>query len=128
AWLADKGYDERMGARPLARVIQEHIKKPLAEEVLFGKLKLAGMVRVDVSTEADVKTSLTLETIADKPVKLKKDIPAEKKPPRKKSVAPTKAEKEKVLAGKNESQPKEQKASGRTSPTKSSVPKVPRKK
>ncbi|TIU77272.1 MAG: ATP-dependent Clp protease ATP-binding subunit ClpA, partial [Mesorhizobium sp.] len=39
AWLADKGYDERMGARPLGRVIQEHIKKPLADEVLFGKLK-----------------------------------------------------------------------------------------
>jgi ATP-dependent Clp protease ATP-binding subunit ClpA len=39
AWLADKGYDERMGARPLGRVIQEHIKKPLADELLFGKLK-----------------------------------------------------------------------------------------
>ena len=41
AWLADKGYDERMGARPLGRVIQEHIKKPLADEVLFGKLRRA---------------------------------------------------------------------------------------
>jgi ATP-dependent Clp protease ATP-binding subunit ClpA len=38
AWLADKGYDEKMGARPLGRVIQEHIKKPLADEMLFGKL------------------------------------------------------------------------------------------
>ncbi len=37
-WLADKGYDETMGARPLGRVIQEYIKKPLAEELLFGKL------------------------------------------------------------------------------------------
>src|SRR5690606_37019046 len=37
AWLAEKGYDERMGARPLGRVIQEHIKKPLADEVLFGR-------------------------------------------------------------------------------------------
>jgi ATP-dependent Clp protease ATP-binding subunit ClpA len=44
-WLAEKGYDERMGARPLARVIQEHIKKPLADEVLFGKLKKGGTVR-----------------------------------------------------------------------------------
>ncbi|TIT05204.1 MAG: ATP-dependent Clp protease ATP-binding subunit ClpA, partial [Mesorhizobium sp.] len=44
AWLADKGYDERMGARPLGRVIQEHIKKPLADEVLFGKLKKGGTV------------------------------------------------------------------------------------
>ncbi|MGB8818307.1 MAG: ATP-dependent Clp protease ATP-binding subunit ClpA [Rhizobiaceae bacterium] len=48
AWLADKGYDERMGARPLARVIQEHIKKPLAEELLFGKLKKGGTVKVSV--------------------------------------------------------------------------------
>ena len=48
AWLADKGYDERMGARPLARVIQEHIKKPLADELLFGKLKNGGTVQVAV--------------------------------------------------------------------------------
>ena len=40
--LADLGYDEAMGARPLARVIQEHIKKPLAEMVLFGSLAQAG--------------------------------------------------------------------------------------
>ena len=45
-WLADKGYDEKMGARPLGRVIQEHIKKPLAEELLFGKLTKGGLVRV----------------------------------------------------------------------------------
>ncbi|MEG9862001.1 MAG: ATP-dependent Clp protease ATP-binding subunit ClpA [Parvularculales bacterium] len=48
-WLAGKGYDEKMGARPLARVIQEHIKKPLAEEILFGKLVNGGVVRVLVS-------------------------------------------------------------------------------
>ncbi|MGY6549062.1 MAG: ATP-dependent Clp protease ATP-binding subunit ClpA [Roseinatronobacter sp.] len=46
AWLAEKGYDDRMGARPLARVIQEHIKKPLAEELLFGKLSKGGVVHV----------------------------------------------------------------------------------
>ena len=45
-WLADKGYDLRFGARPLSRVIQEHIKKPLAEELLFGKLEKGGVVRV----------------------------------------------------------------------------------
>ena len=45
-WLAKKGYDQQMGARPLARVIQEHIKKPLAEEVLFGKLTKGGTVRI----------------------------------------------------------------------------------
>ena len=47
-WLADKGYDDRMGARPLGRVIQEHIKKPLAEELLFGKLAKGGLVKVGV--------------------------------------------------------------------------------
>ncbi|MBW6419072.1 ATP-dependent Clp protease ATP-binding subunit ClpA [Celeribacter sp. PS-C1] len=47
-WLADKGYDDKMGARPLGRVIQEHIKKPLAEELLFGKLSKGGVVKVGV--------------------------------------------------------------------------------
>jgi ATP-dependent Clp protease ATP-binding subunit ClpA len=46
-WLAEKGYDHLFGARPLARVIQEHIKKPLAEELLFGRLAKGGMVRVE---------------------------------------------------------------------------------
>ena len=45
-WLGDKGYDRAMGARPLSRVIQEHLKKPLSEELLFGKLKDGGSVRV----------------------------------------------------------------------------------
>jgi ATP-dependent Clp protease ATP-binding subunit ClpA len=45
-WLAEKGYDPLYGARPLARVIQEHIKKPLAEELLFGKLAKGGAVKV----------------------------------------------------------------------------------
>ena len=45
-WIAEKGYDDKMGARPLGRVIQEHIKKPLAEELLFGKLTKGGVVRV----------------------------------------------------------------------------------
>ncbi|WP_438955411.1 ATP-dependent Clp protease ATP-binding subunit ClpA [Cognatiyoonia sp.] len=47
-WLADKGYDDKMGARPLGRVIQENIKKPLAEELLFGKLVKGGLVKVGV--------------------------------------------------------------------------------
>ncbi|MGB0798778.1 MAG: AAA family ATPase, partial [Planktomarina sp.] len=47
-WLGDKGYDDKMGARPLGRVIQEHIKKPLAEELLFGKLSKGGIVKVGV--------------------------------------------------------------------------------
>jgi ATP-dependent Clp protease ATP-binding subunit ClpA len=55
--LADLGYDEAMGARPLARVIQEHIKKPLAEELLFGQLSKGGLVRVCV---VDGKISLDI--------------------------------------------------------------------
>ena len=47
-WLADRGYDDKMGARPLGRVIQEHIKKGLAEELLFGKLAKGGVVKVGV--------------------------------------------------------------------------------
>ncbi len=57
-WLADKGYDDKMGARPLGRVIQEHIKKPLAEELLFGKLIKGGLVKVGVK---DGKLDLTYE-------------------------------------------------------------------
>ena len=47
-WLARKGYDPLFGARPLARVIQDEVKKPLAEELLFGKLAKGGVVRVDI--------------------------------------------------------------------------------
>lgn len=57
-WLADKGYDDKMGARPLGRVIQEHIKKPLAEELLFGKLAKGGLVKVGVK---DGKLDLRIE-------------------------------------------------------------------
>ena len=52
AWLGDKGYDDKMGARPLGRVIQEHIKKPLAEELLFGRLVKGGLVQVGVKDDA----------------------------------------------------------------------------
>jgi ATP-dependent Clp protease ATP-binding subunit ClpA len=59
-WLIERGYDQQMGARPMARVIQEHIKKPLADEVLFGKLKNGGHVRVVV-----VKEGVRAEGAAD---------------------------------------------------------------
>ena len=62
-WIADKGYDSKMGARPLGRVIQEYIKKPLAEELLFGKLAKGGVVKVGVK---DGKISLKTEG-PDKP-------------------------------------------------------------
>jgi ATP-dependent Clp protease ATP-binding subunit ClpA len=50
-WIAQKGYDPKMGARPMARTIQEHIKRPLAEELLFGRLSGGGTVRVSVSKD-----------------------------------------------------------------------------
>ena len=53
AWLANRGYDERMGARPMARVIHEKIKQPLADEILFGKLKGGGRVRVAMSADGE---------------------------------------------------------------------------
>ncbi len=48
-WLSMKGYDKAMGARPMARVIQEHLKKPLANELLFGCLTKGGTIKVDVA-------------------------------------------------------------------------------
>jgi ATP-dependent Clp protease ATP-binding subunit ClpA len=50
-WVASKGYDPKMGARPMARTIQEYIKRPLAEELLFGRLASGGHVRVSVSED-----------------------------------------------------------------------------
>ncbi|MEQ9520147.1 MAG: ATP-dependent Clp protease ATP-binding subunit ClpA [Parvibaculum sp.] len=52
-WIAERGYDQQLGARPLSRVIQENIKKPLADEVLFGQLTKGGVVRVSVDKKAD---------------------------------------------------------------------------
>jgi ATP-dependent Clp protease ATP-binding subunit ClpA len=63
AWLGEKGYDDKMGARPLARVIQENVKKPLAEELLFGRLVKGGIVRVVVR---DDEIELKIEE-TDKP-------------------------------------------------------------
>jgi ATP-dependent Clp protease ATP-binding subunit ClpA len=59
-WLVENGYDEQMGARPMARLIQTAIKTPLAEEVLFGKLKNGGLVRV-VTSHEDGKAVLGFE-------------------------------------------------------------------
>ena len=51
SWIAEKGYDPKMGARPMARIIQEHIKRPLAEELLFGRLAGGGQVLVSVAKD-----------------------------------------------------------------------------
>jgi ATP-dependent Clp protease ATP-binding subunit ClpA len=75
-WLAERGYDERMGARPLARVIQEHIKKPLADRILFGDLKSGGVVRVSVAHPEIGESRLELTRVAqDVPVKPRKEQP-----------------------------------------------------
>jgi ATP-dependent Clp protease ATP-binding subunit ClpA len=55
AWIAERGYDPQMGARPMARIIQEHIKRPLAEELLFGSLAEGGHVRITVGPDNELK-------------------------------------------------------------------------
>jgi len=60
-WLAKQGYDKRYGARPLGRAIQEYIKKPLADEILFGKLKTGGLVKVGVDRK---KENLTFKIVS----------------------------------------------------------------
>ncbi|MGO4666612.1 ATP-dependent Clp protease ATP-binding subunit ClpA [Bosea sp. 2YAB26] len=87
-WLVENGYDEAMGARPMARLIQQTIKTPLADEVLFGRLKGGGAVKVVVvQSETGIKV-LGLE-FPDGPVKPKpeKDVAAaaEKRTPRAKA-------------------------------------------
>ncbi|MEZ5535814.1 MAG: ATP-dependent Clp protease ATP-binding subunit ClpA [Thiolinea sp.] len=64
AWLAEKGFDPLMGARPMERVIQEHIKRPLADALLFGELAQGGHVEV---TELDGELSLSCEGTAAVP-------------------------------------------------------------
>ncbi len=77
-WLAEHGYDERMGARPLGRVIQEHVKKPLADQVLFGELVNGGNVTVAVIGEG---SEAKLELVATPPRPAKpKALPKPKKP------------------------------------------------
>jgi ATP-dependent Clp protease ATP-binding subunit ClpA len=77
-WLAERGYDERMGARPLGRVIQEHIKKPLADQVLFGELVNGGTVTVAVVGEGS-EAKLELVAVPPRPAK-PKALPKPKKP------------------------------------------------
>jgi len=83
AWLAKRGYEPSFGARPLGRLIQDKIKKPLAEELLFGALANGGVVQVEVKDE---KLSFTYPS-SDAPVPGTADSPgakASKRPPKKK--------------------------------------------
>ncbi|MHB0950445.1 MAG: ATP-dependent Clp protease ATP-binding subunit ClpA [Allorhizobium sp.] len=126
AWLATRGYDEKMGARPLARVIQEHIKKPLANEILFGKLKKGGVVKVGVKKDESGTEVLDLEALSDTaPVKPKPEteLLAEEgaaKSPRKAKPKVKSADQTKVAA-----EPVKEDAPARK---RGSVPKVPKKK
>jgi ATP-dependent Clp protease ATP-binding subunit ClpA len=111
-WLIEHGYDEQMGARPMARIIQEHIKKPLADEVLFGKLKAGGHVRVVIVKGERGQDALNFEYL-DGPVTPK----PEKIPPRrakpKRRAAPAKRK------------PSGPRGGGDGPPPRGSVPKVP---
>jgi ATP-dependent Clp protease ATP-binding subunit ClpA len=109
-WLIANGYDELMGARPMARVIQEHIKKPLADEVLFGRLKSGGHVRVVVITDETGKSKLSFE-YPDGPV-----TPRPEKLP-----GPRRAKKRRSTPRRKPSGPR----GNDTPPRRGSVPKVP---
>jgi ATP-dependent Clp protease ATP-binding subunit ClpA len=93
-WLVEHGYDEAMGARPMARLIQVTIKTPLADSVLFGRLKDGGAVRVVVKTDDIGLQTLDFEYL-DGPVKPKpeKDVSNAKKKPRAKSGSSAKPKK-----------------------------------
>jgi ATP-dependent Clp protease ATP-binding subunit ClpA len=122
-WIGEKGYDEKFGARPLARIIQEYIKKPLADELLFGRLENGGTVKVLVQGKGE-ESKLTFEIIpadpSKKPRKEEDDDEAdddgaeaalvEATPPRK--ALPGPKEKKEKLAGRSGG----------------AVPSVPRKK
>jgi len=62
-WLVEEGYDRNMGARPMERVIQEHIKKPLADMVLFGALSKGGIAKVTVDIEGE---GLSVKAVIEK--------------------------------------------------------------
>ncbi|MGE0750139.1 MAG: ATP-dependent Clp protease ATP-binding subunit ClpA [Variibacter sp.] len=112
-WLIEHGYDEQMGARPMGRMIQEHIKKPLADEVLFGRLKGGGHVQVVlVKDEETGKDKLAFEYL-DGPVTPKPEKLPEPRRPKAKRRAPVRRAK-----------PSGPKGDG-GGPRRGSVPKVP---
>lgn len=131
AWLSEKGYDEKMGARPLGRVIQEHIKKPLANEILFGKLKKGGVVSVFVGKNEDGTDGLKLNVLPETaPVKPKPEaeLKAAKSPGKSKAkakVAKPEPEPEAEVVAAATDKTTEEVAPRRKANT---VPKVPKKK
>jgi ATP-dependent Clp protease ATP-binding subunit ClpA len=116
-WIGEIGYDEKFGARPLGRVIQEHIKKPLADELLFGKLEHGGTVKIDLVGQGLEKT-LAFEFIPAEPGSRKPEQTDEEEEAEAAlaDLAPRKA-----LPGPKEKKDKPSRPAG-------SVPGVPRKK
>ena len=113
-WLIANGYDELMGARPMARVIQEHIKKPLADEVLFGHLKNGGHVRVVVEKDENGRDKLGFQFL---------DGPVTPKPEKLPAVRPK--AKRRASGKPRASKPKGDGGDGNGGGKKGSVPKVP---
>jgi ATP-dependent Clp protease ATP-binding subunit ClpA len=122
-WIGEIGYDEKFGARPLARVIQEHIKKPLADELIFGKLENGGTVKVDLEgTGLDRK--LAFEYVpADPSKKLKSKDEDEEDLDEIASPALVDASPRRALPG-----PGKDKKDKGLRPTGGTVPTVPRKR
>jgi ATP-dependent Clp protease ATP-binding subunit ClpA len=110
-WLVAHGYDEQMGARPMARLIQETIKKPLADEVLFGKLKAGGHVRVILEKDEAGTDKLGFEYL---------DGPVTPKPEK----IPQRAKTKRRSASARRSKPPGSRGDD-TPPPRGSVPKVP---
>src|SRR5262244_1402558 len=122
-WLAETGYDEKFGARPLARLIQEHIKKPLADELLFGKLLHGGTVRVLVEGEgAERKLAFEYIPAEPKPKKARgEDDDEESEEEDEEGAALVDATPRKALLGPRDGKKDRPRSSG-------TVPSVPRRK
>ena len=126
-WLVANGYDEQMGARPMARLIQTAIKTPLADEVLFGRLKNGGVVRVVVG-EVEGKPGLVFE-FPEGPAQPKAEI----LPPRAKAKRPAAAKGKRATKGRKGPKllppPDSSPPSGNEPPKarRSTVPKLPLK-
>jgi ATP-dependent Clp protease ATP-binding subunit ClpA len=120
-WLADTGYDEKFGARPLARVIQEHIKKPLADELLFGKLEHGGTVKVLVTGGEGEERKLAFEYFPAEPKPKAKDAGGEDDDDDEDEETPALVE---AAPRKALSAPKEKK----DRPRSGAVPSIPRRK
>ena len=117
-WIGEKGYDEKFGARPLSRVIQEYIKKPLADELLFGRLEHGGIVKVLVEGKGE-DAKLVFEYVPADPSKKQKPRDEDDDDDDAVSVLAEAAPK-KALPGPREKKP--------TAKGSGAVPPVPRKK